>query len=94
MKNSLDHRYIARFIVEARTALFVGSGDSSLLNDAVIQRDSFGFPMIPGTTITGVIRHKLSEDSSTAEYLDDIFGHADGDLGKGSRIRISNASMI
>lgn len=54
--------HIARIILEAGTPLYVGSGKSSLLKDALVQRDANGFPMIPGTTLAGVIRHALSDE--------------------------------
>lgn len=62
---SKPHIYIARFVMEAETPLFVGSGKSSPLKDALVQRDANGFPMIPGTALAGVLRHALAEESVT-----------------------------
>ena len=61
--NTLNHRYIARVVLEAETPLFVGSGETSLLKDALVQKDNHGFPMIQGTSLTGVLRHGI-EDAS------------------------------
>jgi hypothetical protein len=47
--NIYTHRYIARVVLEAETPLFVGSGEASLLTDALVQKDIHGFPMISGT---------------------------------------------
>ena len=61
------HRYLARIILEAKTALFVGSGETSLLKDALIQKDHYGFPMIQGTSLMGVLRHALEDGKAEAE---------------------------
>ena len=89
----LTHRFIARLVLEADTALFVGSGESSLLKDALVVTDANGWPIIPGTSITGVLRHSLSAllDDKT---LKDIFGFQDGDKGSGSRLLVSHGHMM
>jgi len=74
----LNHRYIARLIIKATTPLFVGSGNASLLVDALVQKDNNGLPMIPGTSLTGVLRHSLidSIEQYSIEYfqLTEMFG--------------------
>ena len=71
-------RYIARIILEAETPLFVGSGDSSLLKDALVHKDFNGLPMIPGTALAGVLRHSIEDNSNdeqgAAEKWKKIFG--------------------
>lgn len=67
----LNHRYIARLIIRATTPLFVGSGNASLLVDALVQKDNNGLPMIPGTSLTGVLRHSLID--SIEQYSDEYF---------------------
>jgi len=89
----MTHRYIARIILEAKTPLFVGSGRQSLLTDALVQKDAYGFPMIPGTALTGVLRHAL-EDGSSEKGWDDFFGFQDRNEGVGSKVRISSAYLI
>lgn len=84
------HRYIARFIVEAETPLFVGSGESSLLKDALVQTDCNGLPMILGTTLAGVLRHSLLGNS----WIERVFGFAEGDKGSGSLLKVSSAYMM
>jgi CRISPR/Cas system CSM-associated protein Csm3 (group 7 of RAMP superfamily) len=88
------HRYIARIILEATTPLFVGSGESSLLKDALVQKDSNGMPMIQGTSLTGVLRHGLQDTESDKSKWEQIFGHQNGKDGLGSRLRISSAYLI
>jgi len=80
MDNVFNKRFIARFILEAKTPLFVGSGSSGLMKDALVQKDFQGLPMIPGTALTGVLRHafldKYDETETSDAYFDliDIFG--------------------
>ncbi|MCH7411422.1 RAMP superfamily CRISPR-associated protein [Belliella sp. DSM 111904] len=87
-------KYIARFLVEAETPLFVGSGQSTLLKDSLVQKDANGFPMIPGTTLAGVLRHsfsKLTEEATVSAIFGDSKG---GDTGTGSLINVSPALMM
>ena len=89
-----SHRYIARIILEAETPLFVGSGESTLLTDAIVQKDAHGFPMIPGTSLTGVLRHALESDKT--EDWNSFFGYQSkkGNKGLGAQIKISSASLL
>ena len=87
------HRYIARIILEAKTALFVGSGETSLLKDALIQKDHYGFPMIQGTSLTGVLRHAL-EDQRMDNNWNNFFGFQNKDKGLGSKVKISSAYLL
>ncbi|SDA64334.1 CRISPR/Cas system CSM-associated protein Csm3, group 7 of RAMP superfamily [Algoriphagus alkaliphilus] len=87
-------KYIARFLLRAETPLFVGSGNSTLLKDALVQKDANGFPMIPGTSLAGVLRHsfaKLPENSMLAAIFGDSKG---GDTGTGSLLKVSPALMM
>ncbi|EPR69806.1 RAMP superfamily CRISPR-associated protein [Cyclobacterium qasimii] len=87
-------KYIARFLLEAETPLFVGSGNSSLLKDALVQKDANGFPMIPGTSLTGVLRHSFSKLQTGKKFIE-IFGDSKGgDMGTGSLVKISPALMM
>lgn len=87
-------KYIARFLIEAETPLFVGSGQSTLLKDALVQKDANGFPMIPGTSLAGVLRHGFSK-TPESEKLTKLFGDSKGgDAGTGSLLKISPALMM
>ncbi|MBA4848973.1 RAMP superfamily CRISPR-associated protein [Emticicia sp. BO119] len=63
-----NYRYIARVVLEAKTSLFVGSGETSLLKDAIVQKDHLGLPMIQGTSLTGVLRHSFFDRYSPDEF--------------------------
>lgn len=83
------HRFIARFKMEAETPLFVGSGESSLMVDALVQKDINGFPMIPGTSLAGVLRHAIGKEAEV------LFGasHAEKN-GVASKLKVSSAYML
>lgn len=91
--SALTHRYIARLEFEAVTPLFIGAGKSGALVDALIRTDWNGLPMIPGTSLAGVLRHDLEPGNHTS-YWKELFGHQEGSEGVGSRLRISDALMI
>ena len=93
--SKINYRYIARVVLEAETPLFVGSGESSLLKDALVQRDNHGFPMIQGTSLTGVLRHAIEDNSD--EKADDwksFFGYQKGKKGEGSQLKVSSAYLV
>ncbi len=87
----LHHRYLARIVLEASTPLFVGSGDQSPLHEALVQRDPFGFPMIPGTSLMGVLRHALYQNKTE---WGSFFGYHEDRDGEGSRLKISAAYLL
>ncbi len=87
-------KYIAQFLLEADTPLFVGSGQSTLLKDALVQKDANGFPMIPGTSLAGVLRNSFSK-SQGAQTVSNVFGDSKGgDTGTGSLLKVSPALMM
>lgn len=91
----MDYRYIARIKVKATTPLFVGSGAASLITDSLVMKDHYGLPMIPGTSLSGVLRHSLEDFSKGEINWNDIFGfQGKGNEGLGSRLMISSAYMI
>lgn len=85
------HRYIARIEMEASTPLMIGSGEASLVTDALVSKDQNNLPMIPGTSITGILRSFMPNSS--------FFGEAKGDRKnknleiKGSRLVVSSAVL-
>lgn len=85
----LTQRYIARITVEADTPIAVGSGEKGIIVDRLIAKDANGLPYIPGTSLTGVLRHSFPKDA----WVDDIFGSG-GENGKGSRLILSSAHLI
>jgi len=98
-KKVYTHRYLARVVLEAETPLFIGSGETSLTTDAIVQKDIHGFPMIPGTSLTGVLRHALEDNESNGSdntKWNSFFGYQAprGKKGLGSQIKISSAYLI
>lgn len=92
---AFTHRYIARIVLEAETGLFVGSGEASLLKDALVQKDIHGLPMIQGTSLTGVLRHALEDNDPDKNTIwKEIFGYQQSRTGLGSRLKISSAYML
>lgn len=96
----LTHRYIAQLVFEAETPLFVGSGDSSVFADGLIVRDAWGFPMIPGTALAGVLRHQLVSDDNRDKW-EGLFGFQRptihekfGTTGMGSRLIVNPAYIV
>ena len=73
-KTKYTHRYIARIVLEAETPLVVGTGDKNIQTDAVVATDVNGLPYIPGSSIAGVLRHAIGEDSESGNSL---FGMGD-----------------
>ncbi len=97
MENNIyTHRYIARVIIVAETPLFVCSGETSLLTDAIVMRDTHGFPMIPGTSLAGVLRHSLEDNTDDKETWKHFFGYQENknNEGEGSKVKISSAYLI
>jgi len=77
-------RHIAHIIIEAKTALKVGSNASDFLQDSPIQKDWNGLPMILGTSIAGVLRKDFDKTKKN-----DIFGKDNG-----SKVIFSNALLL
>lgn len=85
-----SHRFLARFVIEAKTPLSVGSGEKDIITDALVTKDVNGMPYIPGTAIAGVLRGMLGEevDKNT------LFGFQQGVDGLGSRIIFTEAKIL
>lgn len=64
--------YFAKVTIEAETPLVLASGKSGNLFDIELVRDANGLPAIPGTTLTGLIRHGISKENK--ELAEKIFG--------------------
>lgn len=91
----MEYRYIARIKIEATTPLFVGSGATSLITDSLVMKDHYGLPMIPGTSLAGVLRHSLEDFSKSNVDWDDVFGFQGKDNeGQGSRLIISSGYLV
>ncbi|MDL2213250.1 RAMP superfamily CRISPR-associated protein [Bacteroides sp. OttesenSCG-928-E20] len=86
------YRYLANVVLEAATPLSVGSGQKSIMTDATVMADANGLPYIPGSTLSGILRH-----AQNAETANEVFGyqnHQKPKESKGSEIIISDARII
>ncbi|MGN0229331.1 MAG: RAMP superfamily CRISPR-associated protein [Muribaculaceae bacterium] len=81
-----NYRQLAKIVVEAASPLAIGTGATHILTDSPIATDINGLPFIPATSLAGVLRHALNDDS--------LFGFQDADGGEGSKIIFSDAVMI
>ncbi len=81
--------YVARFVLEARTALSIGSGGADGVYDHPIVRDANGLPYIPGTSLAGVLRHLWTGPCST----DRLFGYQKRDRGEASRLEVAACAL-
>jgi CRISPR/Cas system CSM-associated protein Csm3 (group 7 of RAMP superfamily) len=82
--------HIARFTLQARTALSIGTGGPDSVYDHPIVRDANGLPIIPGTSLAGVLRQLwLTDHGLEARAADDLFGYQRRDRGAASRLEVS-----
>ena len=88
------HRYIARYCIEAKTPLGVGAGTSGLENERLIAEDANGLPYIPGTGITGVLRHELEKTDIHRDSIKKVFGFQEKEDGRGSSLSVSPACLL
>ena len=89
-----NHRFLARFVIEAETPLAVGSGEKDILTDALVATDVNGLPYIPGTAIAGVVRHMIEEVKPKDFNVNQIFGFQDKKEGQGSEIIFTEAKIL
>ena len=85
------HRFLARFVIEAKTPLAVGSGEKDIITDALVATDVNGLPYIPGTAIAGVVRSMLKQEKVDT---DEFFGFQNGNQGEGSQIIFTEAKIL
>lgn len=83
------YRFISRIVIEAITPLEIGSGNKSILTDALINRDVNGMPFIPGTTIAGLLRHQMDKKSAN-----EIMGYQKAENGMGSKLIVTGGKFI
>lgn len=82
--------HIARFTLAARTALSIGTGGPDGVYDHPIVRDANGLPMIPGTSLAGVLRHLwISNHGDDEHAADALFGYQQRDRGEASRLEVA-----
>lgn len=84
--------HLARFTLEARTALSIGTGGPDGVFDHPIVRDANGLPMIPGTSLAGVLRH-LWPGGDGLPTANEIFGYQHRDDGAASRLQVATCCL-
>ncbi|MEM6767954.1 MAG: RAMP superfamily CRISPR-associated protein [Bacteroidota bacterium] len=93
---TLTHRFIARYLIETQTPLGVGAGTTGLENERMVALDANGLPYIPGTGITGVLRHMLEASLKDEETINKLFGYQSDkeNDGQGSLLTVSPACLV
>ena len=89
----MPYEYVADIVLEARTALSVGSGEYDAQQDMPIQRDWNELPIIMGTSIAGVLRSIYGNNN---EEKNELFGYQmdTKDEGVASQLIISSALLM
>ena len=83
------YRFVARIEIKAVTPLAVGTGKKDIMTDALVATDCNNLPYIPATSIAGILRHELDEQTAN-----DIFGNQNEQVNHGSHIIFTDAKMI
>lgn len=88
--NPLAHSvyHIARFTLEAETALSISTGASDGVFDTTLVRDANGLPALPGSSVAGVLRH-LFALAYGQESMEKCFGFQEKTDGQASKVRVS-----
>lgn len=96
MTETIAHRpvmTVLRVVLEAASPLSIASGDSSLYQDVVLVRDANGLPVIPGTSLAGVLRALVARtDTALADTLFGCSGPKPEDE-LASEIAVSNGCL-
>lgn len=92
------YRYIARFMIEAKSPIAVGSDSMHLEQDNPVQRDFNGLPFIPATGIAGFLRAKLPHneffgDSPEKKFEQRNKPEAEQEPSVGSNVILSDAYL-
>ena len=83
----MEYRYrlFSRISFTAETPLKVGSGNKSLVSDAMVCLDANGLPYVPGTSLAGLFRQSLDAENETR-----LFGTGN----HGSNVILTDACLI
>ena len=87
--SNYTHRLLARFIIEAKTPLKIGTGEKDIMTDALVAVDVNGLPYLPGTSIAGVVRSMMDPEKKNP-----LFGYQKYDGGHGSEIIFSEGHVL
>lgn len=81
-----------RVVLENRSPLSIGAGRGDGVRDVMLARDAQGLPMIPATSLTGVLR-SLAATRLPPASVARLFGYASGKSGLLSRLVISHGHL-
>ena len=81
------HCRLLRLVLESVTPLSIGTGRGNGVFDNLLVRDPNGLPGIPGTSLAGVLRHRLAKANSA--WAEDLFGSGKKDGEAASRLHVS-----
>ncbi len=102
-KDRIVSKVVVKGVIKNISPMIIGTGDKSEEIDILLQRDYKGDPFIPGTTLTGVLRHHFSDYFKNQEFADNFddyfwgFSKKDGKnnhQGAQSAFIVSDANMI
>ena len=91
-RENKKYYYYAEIAIEAATPLVLASGKSGNFFDVELVRDANGLPAIPGTTITGILRHVVQKEMDKA-IVDQLFGYQAKKDGLSSSFEVSWAYL-
>ena len=89
-----QYRFLAAVVLECKTPLIIGSGNKTIKTDSQINIDCNGLPYIPGSTLTGILRHTFEERFLNGYDYDNLFGYIQGKNGSGSRVIVTEAKIL
>lgn len=79
-------RYLARVVIEFTTPFIIGGGSNFIADDCFVA-DANGLPLLPGSSLAGVLRHEYEQRNCGKS--DNLFGWQKGVDGAGSRLSVS-----
>lgn len=84
----MNKKVYYRFELETQSALSIGASDS-IATDADVVLDGRGKPIIPASSLAGVLRHAIEDPRVQTE----LFGSIDGDSARESLVKIYDAEL-
>ncbi len=72
----------------------MGTGNKNLISDSPVAVDANGLPVIPGTSLCGVLRHSLQANGLSSKSINSIFGFQEDEKGEGSRLVVSDGVLV
>ncbi len=89
MNANYPYCHLARIVLQTTSPLSIGTGFGDGLQDAFVVLDTNGLPALPGTSITGVLRHLYFDISQDNNKTNTLFGYQEDNLGEDSRVQPS-----